>query len=153
MLILRLQDADSVMRFYVNSSTNVNIQMKNDGITLGRLVSCTAGLKPNFIDTYTDTDLILRRNGLEYIRLQGSDSTVRMKYSLVSTNTYVATHRPTAFGFDTFYYGNNSADNAYLEDFRFNHANESYDFQCSNYSYRISNNRKHNRYYCIRREA
>lgn len=115
MLILRLQDADSVMSIYVGSSTNVNIQIKTDGIILGRLVSCTAGLTTNFIDTYTDTDLILRRNGWEYIRLQGSDSTVRMNYSLVSTNTYVDNHRPTAFGVDTFYYANNSADNFYIE--------------------------------------
>ena len=69
----------------------------------------------NTLNSEGDKDLLIQRNDIEYIRLQGSDSTVRMNYSLVSTNTYVDNHRPTAFGVDTFYYANNSADNAYIE--------------------------------------
>ena len=34
----------------------VNFQLTNTGLTLGRLATCTAGLKSNFIDTHTDTD-------------------------------------------------------------------------------------------------
>ena len=73
-------------------------------------------------------DLVFQRDGLEYMRFQGSDATVRMNYSLISTNTYIDNHRPTAFGVDTFFYGNNSADNGYIEYFRFNHANQRCDY-------------------------
>ena len=65
----RLENADSIMRFFVGNSTGVNFQISNTDLTLSRLTSCTAGLKTNFIDTYTDTDLIFRRNGIEYFRL------------------------------------------------------------------------------------
>ena len=73
-------------------------------------------------------DLVLQRLGTEYIRCQGSDFTIRMNYSVVSTNTYVDNHRPTVFGVDTFFYGNNSTDNGYIEYFRFNHANQRCDY-------------------------
>ena len=63
----RLENADSVMRFYVGNSTSVNLQITNDGLTLGRVANCTAGLKSNIIDTYTDTDLIFRRNGVQHM--------------------------------------------------------------------------------------
>ena len=62
------------------------------------------------------------------MRFQGSDFTIRMNYSVISTNTYIDNHRPTAFGVDTFFYGNNSADNGYIEYFRFNHANQRCDY-------------------------
>ena len=53
----RLEDADSVMRFFVGNSTSVNLQTKNDGLLLGRLASFTSGLRTNFIHTFSDTDL------------------------------------------------------------------------------------------------
>ena len=73
-------------------------------------------------------DLVFQRLGTEYVRFQGSDFTIRMNYSVVSTNTYIDNHRPTAFGVDTSFYGNNSADNGYIEYFRFNHANQRCDY-------------------------
>ena len=65
----RLENADSIMRFYVGNSTSVNFQITNTGLTLGRVASCTAGLKSNIIDTYTDTDLKIRRNGTEVLNI------------------------------------------------------------------------------------
>ena len=73
-------------------------------------------------------DLVFQRLGTEYMRFQGSDFTIRMNYSVISTNTYIDNHRPTAFGVDTFFYGNNSTDNGYIEYFRFNHANQRCDY-------------------------
>ena len=72
--------------------------------------------------------MVINRNGTEFIRLKASDFTIRMNYALISTNTYVDNYRPTAFGVDTFFYGNNSADNAYIEYFRFNHTDQRCDF-------------------------
>ena len=48
-------------------------------------------------------DLVFERLGTEYMRFQGSDFTIRMNYSVISTNTYIDNHRPTAFGADTFF--------------------------------------------------
>ena len=73
-------------------------------------------------------DLVFERVGTEFMRFQGSDFTIRMIYSVISTNTYIDNHRPTAFGVDTFFYGNNSTDNGYIEYFRFNHANQRCDY-------------------------
>ena len=62
------------------------------------------------------------------MRFQGSDFTIRMNYSVMSTNTYIDNHRPTTFGVDTYFYGNNSTDNGYIECFRFNHTNQRCDY-------------------------
>ena len=66
------------MRFYAGNSTSVNVQITNTGLTLGRLATCTAGLKSNIIDTYTDTDLIFRRNSVEYFRLDELTGTEKL---------------------------------------------------------------------------
>ena len=49
-------------------------------------------------------DLVFQRLGTEYMRFQGSDFTIRMNYLVISTNTYIDNHRPTAFGVDTFFW-------------------------------------------------
>ena len=123
---------NSIMRFYVGSSNNVNLQITQiDGtneILLNRNTKCSGTFYTDTIDTYTDTDLVINRNGTEFIRCKASDFTIRMNYALISTNTYIDNHRPTAFGIDTFFYGNNSTDNGYIEYFRFNHANQRCDY-------------------------
>ena len=123
----RLHNADSIMRFYVGNSTNANFQITHAGITLNRETTISS-VKTNTINSNGDNDLVFQRNGTEYMRFQGSDFTIRMNYSVISTNTYIDNHRPTAFGIDTFFYGNNSADNGYIEYFRFNHANQRCDY-------------------------
>ena len=123
----RLHNADSIMRFYVGNSTNANFQITHAGITLNRETTISS-VKTNTINSNGDNDSVFQRNGTEYMRFQGSDFTIRMNYSVISTNTYIDNHRPTAFGIDTFFYGNNSADNGYIEYFRFNHANQRCDY-------------------------
>ena len=63
----RLENADSVMRFYAGNSTSVNLQITNNELTLGRVVNCNGGLKTNVIDTLTDTDLIFKRNDVQHM--------------------------------------------------------------------------------------
>ena len=63
----RLENADSVMRFYAGNSTSVNLQITNNEITLGRVVNCNGGLKTNVIDTLTDTDLVFKRNDVQHM--------------------------------------------------------------------------------------
>ena len=90
------------MRFYVGNSTNANFQITHAGITLNRETTISS-VKTNTINSNGDNDLVFQRNGTEYMRFQGSDFTIRMNYSVISTNTYIDNHRPTAFGIDTFF--------------------------------------------------
>ena len=53
---IRLENADSVMRFYVGNGTSANLQMTNAGISLRRETTISS-VKTNFIDTDGDNDL------------------------------------------------------------------------------------------------
>ena len=125
----RLEDADSVMRFYAGNSTSVNLQITNAGLTLGRLASCTAGLKTNSIDTYTDTDLIFRRNGTEFFRLKTTNIIeVADTVFIYTPRVYTDLIACKTLGTDTVFYGSNTASNQAVEYFRFNYLSESVDF-------------------------
>ena len=67
----RLEDVDSIMRFYVGNSTSANLQMTNAGISLNRETTISS-VKTNVIDTNGDNDLIFRRNGTEIFKLEAS---------------------------------------------------------------------------------
>ena len=117
------------MRYYVGNSTNPNLQISQyldeqsqlvNEISLNKNTQRSQTFDTNETDTNSDTDLVIKRNGTEFMRFQASDFAIRMNYSVKSTNTYIDNHRPTAFGVDTFFYGNNSTDNGYIEYFRFN---------------------------------
>ena len=65
---IRLENADSVMRFYVGNGTSANLQMTNTGIDLRRETTI-GSVKTNFIDTDGDTDLTIRRNGTNVLNI------------------------------------------------------------------------------------
>ena len=128
----RLENADSIMRFYVGNSTSVNLQITNDGLTLGRVASCTAGLKSNIIDTYTDTDLIFRRNGEEYMRLQDMTGTdiLNIANDKGVSASYVFGNRfwNRSFSSDTTFFGSNVAGDDRVEYMKWNYLSQSLDF-------------------------
>ena len=64
----RLEDVDSIMRFYVGNSTSANLQMTNAGIDLRRETTISS-VKTNFIDTDGDNDLTIRRNGTDVLNI------------------------------------------------------------------------------------
>ena len=72
----RLEDVDSVMRFYLGNSTSSNFQIIYTGIILGRVATCNGGFKKNNIDIATDTDLIISRNTSEALRVRASDNLI-----------------------------------------------------------------------------
>ena len=128
----RLENADSIMRFFVGNSTGVNFQISNTDLTLSRLTSCTAGLKTNFIDTYTDTDLIFRRNGVEYFRLDdltGTDILDVANDKGVSAS-YVFGNRfwNRSFSSDTTFFGSNVAGDDRVEYMKWNYLSQSVDY-------------------------
>ena len=64
----RLENADSVMRFYAGNGTSANIQMTNAGIELRRETT-VGSIKTNTIDTTGDNDLTIRRNGTNVLNI------------------------------------------------------------------------------------
>ena len=68
----RLENADSVMRFYVGNSTGVNLQITNNDIQLNRATSITS-VKTNLINSNGDNDVVFQRNGTPYLTLDDTD--------------------------------------------------------------------------------
>ena len=64
----RLENADSVMRFYAGNGTSANIQMTNAGIELRRETT-VGSIKTNTIDTTGNNDLTIRRNGTNVLNI------------------------------------------------------------------------------------
>ena len=131
----RLENADSVMRFYAGNSTNVNLQITNTDITLGRVASCNGGLKSNTIDTTTDTDLSFRRNGVEFFNFLSSVGVdnndiinVAEGKGISAQHVYGNLFKSRSLGFDTIFYGSNTGATARVEYMRYNYAGESLDF-------------------------
>ena len=128
----RLHNADSIMRFYVGNSTSANLQITNDGLTLGRVANCTAGLKSNIIDTYTDTDLIFRRNGVEYFRLDDLTGTdiLNVANDKGVSASYVFGNRfwNRSFSSDTTFFGSNVAGDDRVEYMKWNYLSQSVDY-------------------------
>ena len=133
----RLENADSVMRFYAGNSTSVNLQITNNDITLGRVASCNGGLKSDTIDTNTDTDLSFRRNGVEFFNFLSSVGVdnndiinVAEGAGISAQNVYGNLFKSRSLGFDTIFYGSNTGATARVEYMRYNYAGESLDFNC-----------------------
>ena len=85
------------MRFYVGNSTNANLQISQTAsvneILLHRATKCSNVFHTNTIDTYTDTDLIVRRNGTTFLTLDDTDG-VKASQSITveGSNDFVYTN-------------------------------------------------------------
>ena len=130
----RLENADSIMRFYVGNSTSVNLQITNTELILGRVANCTAGLKSNIIDTYTDTDLIFRRNGDEFMKLEERGGS---NIDVITAPAGKGFSAPYIFGQnfwnrtnneDITFWGGNGAGTDRVEYMRWNQSGQSLDF-------------------------
>ena len=70
----RLENAsNSIMRFFVGNSTSVNLQISQTAtlneILLNRTTKCSNVFHTNTIDTYTDTDLLIKRSGTDVLNI------------------------------------------------------------------------------------
>ena len=66
----RLEDADSVVRYFVGNGTNVNFQITHTGINLNRETT-TSSVKTNTINTNGNATLNIQQNGDTFISLLG----------------------------------------------------------------------------------
>ena len=131
----RLEDVDSIMRFYVGNSTSANLQMTNAGIGLRRETTISS-VKTNFIDTDGDNDLTIRRNGTDMIHC-GSFTGGGETYELIDiqagtrfSSYHVYTNRIVnrTASFDTFFEGSNAGGTGHVKYMRWNYTDQSLDF-------------------------
>ena len=131
----RLEDVDSIMRFYVGNSTSANLQMTNAGIDLRR-ETIISSVKTNTIDTNGDNNLVIRRNGSNMIQC-GSFTGGGETYELIDVQAgtrfssyHVYTNRIVnrTASFDTFFEGSNADGSGHVEYMRWNYTDQSLDF-------------------------
>ena len=131
----RLEDVDSVMRFYVGNGTSANLQMTNAGISLRRETTISS-VKTNFIDTDGDNDLVFRRNGTEIFKLEASvgvDNNDILNVSganagVSAVNVYGNSFKNRNLISDTIFYGANSAGDNRVEYMKWNRSAQTLDF-------------------------
>ena len=135
----RLEDVDSIMRFYVGNSTSANLQMTNAGISLRRETTISS-VKTNFIDTDGDNDLTIRRNGTDVLNIftytptngpsiiVDAQSDCGISSSWLFANTFANRTGNTDTEFRGAIAGGLSSGKVYM---KYLHATETLDFDCS----------------------
>ena len=127
----RLEDVDSIMRFYVGNSTSANLQMTNISIELRRETTISS-VKTNTIETDTngDNDLVSGRNGTEFFRLNDQSSLVEVAvgHALTAPDVYANDYRNRTRQIDTVFYGSVVSADARVEYMRWNYTDQSLDF-------------------------
>ena len=135
----RLENNDSVMRFYVGNGTSANFQMTNDGISLNRQTTINS-IKTNIIDTNGDTDLIIRRNGTDVLNIftytptngpsiiVDAQSDCGISSSWLFANTFANRSANTDTYFRGAISGGLTSGKVYMT---YLHATETLDFDCS----------------------
>ena len=126
---IRLENADSVMRFYVGNGTNANLQMTNAGISLNRETTI-GSVKTNLINSNGDNDLVFQRNGTEFFRLNDQSSLVEVAvgHAITAPDVYANDYRNRTRQIDTIFYGSVVSADARVEYMRWNYTDQSLDF-------------------------
>ena len=135
----RLEDVDSVMRFYVGNSTSANLQMTNAGISLNRETTISS-VKTNLINSNGDNDLTIRRNGTDVLNIftytptngpsiiVDAQSDCGISSSWLFANTFANRTGNTDTEFRGAIAGGLSSGKVYMT---YKHATETLDFDCS----------------------
>ena len=126
----RLENADSVMRFYAGNSTSVNLQITNSEITLGRVANCNGGLKTNTINSNGSNDMVFQIDGTEILKFRASDSLILGSdaSTFSSPKVYSNEFLNRTLTYDTVFYGANSAGTARVEYMKWNRSAQQLDF-------------------------
>ena len=135
----RLEDVDSIMRFYVGNSTSANLQMTNAGISLNRETTISS-VKTNLINSNGDNDLTIRRNGTDVLNIftytptngpsiiVDAQSDCGISSSWLFANTFANRTGNTDTEFRGAIAGGLSSGKVYMT---YLHATETLDFDCS----------------------
>ena len=131
----RLEDAsNAIMRFFVGNPTSVNLQISqtatSNEILLNRETTCSNVFHTNTIDTFSDTDLVINRNGTEVLRIRASDNLILTSDTAYfsSPKVYANEYLNRTSTYDTVFYGANSTSDGRVEYMKWNRADQSLDF-------------------------
>ena len=141
----RLENAsNSIMRFFVGNSTSVNLQISQTAtlneILLNRATKCSNVFHTNTIDTFTDTDLLIKRSGTDVINIFSytptngpsiivdAQSDCGISSSWLFANTFANRTGNTDTEFRGAIAGGLSSGKVYMT---YKHATETLDFDCS----------------------
>ena len=131
----RLENAsNSIMRFFVGNPSSVNLQIAQTAtlneILLNRATKCSNVFYTNTIDTYTDTDLLIKRNDTEVLRIRASDNLILTSDTAYfsSPKVYANEYLNRTSTYDTVFYGANSTSDGRVEYMKWNRADQSLDF-------------------------
>ena len=126
----RLENVDSVMRFYVGNGTNANLTITNAGITLGRVATCNGGIKSNIINTNGSNDMVFQIDGTEILKFRASDSLILGSDASTFSTTKVYTNEilNRTFSYDTVFYGANATSDGRVEYMKWNRSAQQLDF-------------------------
>ena len=124
----RLQDADSVVRFFVGNSTNANFQITHAGITLNRETTISS-VKTNTINI-NGSDLVFQREGTEFFRLNDQSSLVEVAvgHAVSAPDVYANDYLNRTRQRDTVFYGSVVSADARVEYMKWNYTDQSLDF-------------------------
>ena len=131
----RLENAsNSIMRFFVGNPSSVNLQIAQTAtlneVLLNRATKCSNVFYTNTIDTYTDTDLLIKRNDTEVLRIRASDNLILTSdtANFSSPKVYANEYLNRTSTYDTVFYGANSTSDGRVEYMKWNRADQSLDF-------------------------
>ena len=126
----RLENVDSVMRFYVGNGTNANLTITNAGITLGRVATCNGGIKSNIINTNGSNDMVFQIDGTEILKFRASDRLILGSDASTFSTTKVYTNEilNRTFSYDTVFYGANATSDGRVEYMKWNRSAQQLDF-------------------------
>ena len=136
---IRLENTDSVMRFYVGNGTSANLQMTNGGISLNRETTI-GSIKTNTINTNGDNDLTIKRNGTDVLNIftytptngpsiiVDAQSDCGISSSWLFANTFANRSANTDTYFRGAISGGLTSGKVYMT---YLHATETLDFDCS----------------------
>ena len=131
----RLENADSIVRYFVGNSTNANFQITHTGITLNRETTI-GSVKTNTINSNGDNDLVFQRDGTEIFKIEtsaGIDNNDIINVSPIgggmsASNVYCNSFKNRTLTSDTVFYGANSAGDNRVENMKWNRTDQSLDF-------------------------
>ena len=132
--------ADPMIRYRVGEGGGETIvcEMTNNAVSFQRnvIVGTAYELRTNAIDTTTDNDLVINRNGTEFIRCEtsaGIDNNDIINITPIgggmsASNVYCNSFKNRTLTSDTIFYGANSAGDNRIEYMKWNRADQSLDF-------------------------
>ena len=124
----RLENADSVVRYFVGNGTNANFQITNAGISLNRETTI-GSLKTNTINS-NGSDLVFQREGTEFFRLNDQSSLleVAVGHAVSAPDVYANDFLNRTRQRDTVFFGSVVSADARVEYMRWNYTDQSLDF-------------------------